>query len=221
MIIVLHQASKSLCYILLLLVGRCLYIRVSLSSLTKKPYIPGRGQDPVFWRGERNRCNVQFPFLTQFTKITFQYRGKPSILRATHKVIFSPKFKICFHFPKLDISISSETWALVHFLRKLSLGRGKGTGPFPVSTCCVYSQGAATQGSGRLKSGQSASLGMIATLPKIKKHIFLARNHGLRFLKAPLLPLQFKPSSFKVSILHLNGSLKRLSIVKAESFPQW
>lgn len=98
MIIVLHQASKSLCYILLLLVGRCLYIRVSLSSLTKKPYIPGRGQDPVFWRGERNRCNVQFPFLTQFTKITFQYRGKPSILRATDKVIFFPQIQDLFSF---------------------------------------------------------------------------------------------------------------------------
>ena len=158
--IVLHQASKSLCYILLLLVGRCLYIRVSLSSLTKKP---GRGQDPVFWRRERNRCNVQFPFLTQFTKITFQYRGKPSILRATGKVIFFPQIQDLFSF--------SQT-GYFNFPGNLSVERGKGTGHFPVSTCCVYSQGAATQGSGRLKSGQSASLGMIATRPKIKNIAF-------------------------------------------------
>ena len=51
-------------------------------------------------------------------------------------------------------------------------------------------------------------------------HTFLAMKHRLRFLKAPLLPPQSKSSSFKVSILHPDGSLKRLSVIKAEIFPQ-
>ena len=134
MIIVLHQASKSLCYILLLLVGRCLYIRVSLSSLTKKPYIPGRGQDPVFWRGERNRCNVQFPFLTQFTKITFQYRGKPSILRATDKVIFFPQIQDLFSFSYTGYFNFLGNLSPCSFPAKTEPGEGKGHR----TLSCVY-----------------------------------------------------------------------------------
>lgn len=128
--IVLHQASKSLCYILLILVGSCLYIRVSLSSLTEKNVHSRNSAGPGFLgRGEKQRqCGLSFSD-SVYQNLHISIQRRPSILRTIGKVIFSPKFNIYFHFPKLDISISPETWALVHFLRKLNLGRGKGAGP--------------------------------------------------------------------------------------------
>lgn len=126
-----------------------------------------------------------------YQNLHISIQRRPSILRTIGKVIFS-KFNIYFHFPKLDISISPETLSPCSFPQKLNLGRERRRDP------CVL----CLQRGGRYARLWPSEIwpvslwGMIATLPKIK-HIFLARNHGLRFLKAPLPPPQFKLSSFQ------------------------
>lgn len=97
--IVLHQASKSLCYILLILVGSCVYIRVSLSSLTEKNVHSRNSAGPGFLgRGEKQaQCGISFSD-SVYQNLHISIQRRPSILRTIGKVIFSPKFNYLFSF---------------------------------------------------------------------------------------------------------------------------
>lgn len=110
--IVFHQASKSMCYILLFFPSghEFFFVMVSFESSTKRLHVLGDvGRILVLWDGERRK---QVGYVISFSDSVYQNpyisRKGLSNLRATGEVIF-PKFKIWFHFLKLEISISTNT----------------------------------------------------------------------------------------------------------------